>query len=947
MTTTATRTAAQIRQEFIDFFTKKQGHAFAPSSPVVPHDDPTLLFTNAGMNQFKDVFLGQGTRDFVRAANTQKCIRAGGKHNDLEDVGKDTYHHTFFEMLGNWSFGDYFKVEAIAWAWELLVTEWGIDPDRLYVTVFEGDASDGTESDTDAENIWKQFVPADRIGRFDKKDNFWEMGETGPCGPCSEIHYDGRTDEERAREPGAELVNKDHPDVIEIWNLVFIQFNRGEGGALTPLPAQHVDTGMGFERIVRVLQHKSSNYDTDVWTPIFDAIRTATGAREYTSVLDDPIDIAYRVIADHIRCLTIALTDGARPGNEGRGYVLRRILRRAVRIARQTLGVDRPVLNELVPSVVESLGGAFPELRTNPDRIATIIREEEEAFLRTIDRGLVLFDEAASSAKNTQISAEHAFGLHDTYGFPIDLTRIMAEERGLTVDEAGYESLMAAAREKSRGKDENDPTAITLPPEALAQLKYKDVAPTDDVDKFHGRPTSAHIRAIWNGTDFDNVVEPVGKRPMVAIITDKTNFYAEQGGQIADTGTIVDVDGDKSTFEVLDVQRVGDYVMHIGRLVDGELREGEPVQMMLHRPRREMTKSNHTATHVLNHALRVVMHDEEIDQRGSLVADDRLRFDFSCARGMTPDEIEEVEAHVNRVIAQNLEVFAELVPLDKAQQIHGLRAVFGERYPDPVRVVSVGVPVPTLLETPDNPDWSNHSIEFCGGTHLDFCGDAKHFVITQESALAAGIRRVIALTGPAAMAAETAARTLEDQLAAADALEGESFISAVEDASREVDELSLGTAARTRLRARLEPLREKVKAIRKSAQAENRGAVVEQARKMADMHSGPVFVNHVEGANKETLLNAMDVIRAKHENSAAMLFSADRDEGKVMIVATVPKELIGKGLKAGDWVKLAAGVCGGGGGGRPDMAQAGGKDPEKIDDAIAQAREFAWEKVND
>jgi alanyl-tRNA synthetase len=946
MTTLATRTAAQIRQDFIDFFATKHGHTFAPSSPVVPHDDPTLLFTNAGMNQFKDVFLGQGSRGYVRAANTQKCIRAGGKHNDLEDVGKDTYHHTFFEMLGNWSFGDYFKKEAIAWAWELLTTVWGVDPDRLYVTVFEGDKNDGTAADLEAEDIWKQFVPANRISRWDKKDNFWEMGDSGPCGPCSEIHYDGRSDEDRARKPGASLVNRDDPEVIEIWNLVFIQFNRGEGGKLTPLPAKHVDTGMGFERIVRVLQNKTSNYDTDVWTPIFNAIHEATGVRRYAGLLSDPIDIAYRVLADHVRCLTVALTDGARPGNEGRGYVLRRILRRAVRVAKQTMNVNEPVLYRIVPAVVDSLGGSFPELRENPERIAHVIREEEEAFLRTIDRGLVLFDEAASASTGRIISADDAFKLHDTFGFPIDLTRIMAEERGLSVDEAGYELRMKEARQKSRAVDTDDSLPITLPPEAIAQLKFKDVPPTADIDKFHGRAITAHIRAIWNGKDFDDHTHDASKRDQVAIITERTNFYAEQGGQIADTGTILDVDGDNSLFEVHEVRRAGEYVLHIGRHVKGKFAVGEHVQMILHRPRRDAVRSNHTATHLLNHALREVLSDEEIEQRGSLVADDRLRFDFSCGRGLTPEEIADVESAVNRAIEADATVYAELVPLEKAQQINGVRAVFGERYPDPVRVVSIGVPVHDLLETPTSPRWMKHSIEFCGGTHLASCGESKHFVITQETALAAGVRRIMALTGAAALAADAAGRNLLLRLNEAKSMTGDDLVEAAEEVAQLVDEIPISLTIRNHVREALEPLRDVVKTLKKQASAESRSAVVEQARALAAAHAGPVLVARVDGADRDSLMNAMDVLRARHAETAAMLFTADDDDGKVTIVASVPATMIGKGLKAGDWVKLAAGECGGGGGGRPDMAQAGGKDASKIEDAIRKARHFAQEKLS-
>jgi len=443
-------TSKEIRRQYMEYFTDKHGHTFVPSSPVVPHDDPTLLFANAGMNQFKDVFLSTGTREYSRAVNTQKCIRAGGKHNDLEDVGKDTYHHTFFEMLGNWSFGDYFKAEAIEWAWDLLTNVWGMPKDRLHATVFGGDEAEGLPPDTEAEELWKQVTdinPA-HVSRWSKKDNFWEMGDTGPCGPCAEIHVDLTPDKS-----GANLVNADDPRVIEIWNLVFIQFNRDPAGKLEPLPAKHVDTGMGFERITAVLQNTGSNYDTDVFTPVFDAIGEVTKTRAYTSLLDDPIDMAYRVIADHIRCLTFALTDGAVPGNEGRGYVLRRILRRAVRHGWQTLGMHEPFLHQLVSAVVDSMSDAFPELHKAPQQVADLIREEEEAFERTLDRGIALFEQAADKAPAAaagQIAGEDAFKLHDTFGFPLDLTQVMASERGMTVDVDGFNDLMEQAREKAR-----------------------------------------------------------------------------------------------------------------------------------------------------------------------------------------------------------------------------------------------------------------------------------------------------------------------------------------------------------------------------------------------------------------------------------------------------------------------------------------------------------------
>ena len=927
------RSALQIRREFIDFFVKKHGHAFVPSSPVVPHNDPTLLFTNAGMNQFKPLFLGQESREYSRAANSQKCIRAGGKHNDLEDVGKDTYHHTFFEMLGNWSFGDYFKAEAIAWAWELLTQVWGIEPGRLHATYFQGDPGERLEPDKEARDLWLTYLPPQRVHPGSKKDNFWEMGETGPCGPCSEIHFDATPDRS-----GGGLVNSGDPRVIEIWNLVFIQYNRAPGGALVPLPAKHVDTGMGFERVTRVLQAKDSNYDTDVFTPIFRAIREKTGAREYIGKLDDHVDTAYRVIADHIRCLTMAITDGAVPSSEGRGYVLRRILRRAVRHAHQTLGVKGSVLCELVPSVIESLGEAFPELKKNPKRVGEVIREEEEGFLKTLDRGIELFQAACGSAQNHQVSAADAFKLHDTYGFPIDLTRVMAEERGMTVDIDGYEKLMEQARQRSRAGGESDAetASLALPPDAIARLKHMGVKPTDDIDKYHGRTILAEVKAVWNGDNFDQVILP---GHTVAVILDRTNHYSEAGGQVGDSGFLQVADGE-ARFEIHDTQSYGGFVLHLGQLANGRVNVGSRVEISVNSDHREPVRANHTGTHLLNLALREVLGDG-VEQKGSLVARDRLRFDFSHGSAMSNAEIESVERLVNESIAKALAVHAENVPLAKAASINGVRAVFGERYHDPVRVVSIGVPIKDLLAEPTHPAWRGFSIEFCGGTHLADSSEARHCVITHESALAAGVRRVIALTGPAAQAAALAGAELESRATRAGRLLGEELVREVAEIGRQIDELAISAVARHRTMNLLEPLRETVRGLRKQAAGEMRDKVVEKARQLADVASGDVIVDVLFDADKDSLLSAMDAVRAKRPDAAAMLFTPDFDESKVTIVAAVPKPMIARGLKAGEWVKQAATVCGGSGGGRPDLAQAGGKDPKKIDDAIAMARAFA------
>ena len=942
MSTPPFRSAAQVRRDFIDYFVAKAGHTFVPSSPVVPHDDPTLLFTNAGMNQFKDVFLATGSRTYKRAVNSQKCIRAGGKHNDLEDVGKDTYHHTFFEMLGNWSFGDYFKAEATDWAWDLLTKVWGLPKDRLHATYFQGDPAENLAPDHEARELWLRYLPESQIHPGNKKDNFWEMGESGPCGPCSEIHFDqtpGKT--------GASLVNAGDPRVIEIWNLVFIQFNRGADSKLTPLPAKHVDTGMGFERITRILQGKDSNYDTDIWMPIFMAIEQQTGARAYRGKLEDHIDIAYRVIADHIRCLTMAITDGARPSNDGRGYVLRRILRRAVRHAHQTLNVKGAMLHKLVNSVVQSLGEAFPELRKNPQQVADVIREEEEAFLKTLDRGLELFNNAAGG---NAISADDAFKLHDTYGFPIDLTRVMAEERGITVDVEGFEQLMEKARQKSRGAGDASGIGerdLSLPPDAIARLKHMGIKPTADIDKYHGRPIRAKVEAIWTGSDFDDHTDESHKSDLCAIITDQTNFYAEAGGQIGDTGRIVDVDGDRSEFVVEQTKSFGGYVLHIGRLNRGEINVGETVQLQLPGERRQAIRANHTSTHLLNWALRDVLGDE-VHQRGSLVADDRLRFDYSSGRAMKHEEFERVETLVNEQIMKRFPVFAEIVPLETAKRIRGVRAVFGEKYPDPVRVVSIGMSAKDLLADPGNQRWLAYSLEFCGGTHLNTTDEARKFIIVSESALAAGVRRIIGLTGAAAVAADLAGAELESRAMNASNLANDLLPTEFEEIVKLSEQLTLSAARRHRIAQIIESLRSRVKSIRKSSQSAARGGIVDQARELVERtpHSnGKIIVEQILGADKDSLLAAMDVIKAKRPDAAAMLLSANEVESKVLIVAAVPKTIIDLGLKAGDWVKQAAAACGGSGGGKPDSAQAGGKEPAKIQDAIAAALAFAQQKI--
>ena len=929
-------TASEIRRKYLEFFAEQAGHTIVPSSPVVPLDDPTLLFTNAGMNQFKDVFLGQGTRPYTRAVDTQKCIRAGGKHNDLEDVGRDTYHHTFFEMLGNWSFGDYFKPEAIEWAWKLLTEVYGIDGDRIYASYFGGNTAAGLESDEEARELWRRHLPAERILPFDMKDNFWEMGETGPCGPCSEIHFDrvGGRD-------ASSIVNEDDPNVLEVWNLVFIQYNREADGTLVPLPARHVDTGMGFERLTSVLQDKPSNYDTDLWSPVFESIRSRCDAPAYEGTLEGHADIAYRVIADHARCLTSALADGAAPGSDGRSYVLRRILRRAVRHGHQTFGAKDPFLADIVPSVVETLGEVFPEMRERMDRIQTVITAEEEAFRRTLDRGLTLFADAADRSSRSGekvVSGADAFRLHDTFGFPIDLTEVMAEERGMTVDLDGYEQLMEEARETSRsGSDETD-LVVTMPPDVLARLEDSGVTPADDGAKFETTSTTSTIRAIWDGASLLEHADP-GRR--IGLLLDRTTFYGEQGGQVGDQGRIVANGDPGGLFIVEDTRRVGDHVLHVGHVESGGLDVGETVDCRVDEDRRDDIRRNHTATHMLNLALREVA-GRESDQRGSMVAPDRLRFDYAATQPLTPEQLCRVEELVRDGISGGLPVDTAIVPLENAKQVDSVRAIFGEQYPDPVRMVSIGATVEEMLSDPHRKDWMDLSAEFCGGTHLENTSEAGEFVLLSEQGLAAGVRRVVALTGEAARTARAEADAFGARIKALSTDESaEGLPTEVDGLVRDFEEANIGTTDRIRLGEGIERLRKAAKKARKAVSSANKGEMVERAREIAESSDGPVVIARMDGADKDSLLAAMDTIRGNREEVGVLLLAVDEDAGKVVIVSRVPDNLIASGLKAGDWVKVAAQACGGGGGGRPDSAQAGGKDPSRADEALEAAREHA------
>jgi len=1307
--------ASEIRQQFIDFFMDKCGHTFVPSSPCVPHDDPTLMFANAGMNQFKPIFLGQQQPDVdkwpgvkpgmaTRAANSQKCIRAGGKHNDLDDVGHDTYHHTFFEMLGNWSFGDYFKKEAIAWAWELLTDVWGVDGSRLHATYFEGDADEGLEPDTEARDLWLQILPPERVHPGNKKDNFWEMGDTGPCGPCSELHIDLTPDKS-----GAALVNGDDARVIEIWNLVFIQFNRSADG-LSPLPAKHVDTGMGFERIASVLQGMDanrlgqfSNYDTDVFTPIFSAIKNVTGADQYQGLLEDQLeladqsdssdqsrarkeavtvtqpgpsgkartpestnknrsdgpipdayfitfhtygtwlhgtdrgsvdaihnehgtpfnsedaareeraaldmkgeavtlnkdqiaivdktvrevcnhrgwqlhecnvrtnhvhvvinadaapervmndlkayatrrlveanafppdtkawtrhgstrylwnenevgracdyvregqgaslvdvgstsaaghaarprdaqrlplpdgrgsdrqqaasdsgdsitreavmrDVTYRVIADHIRTLTFALTDGAVPSNDGRGYVLRRILRRAVRYGRQFFDMHEPFLYKLVPVVVDTMAEAFPELKTahggkNVEHVSEIVRDEEASFGKTLDRGIALFNEAAepllklqravadylellnsinesnldqfsgdaclkhsevviniareigyqtelsplkqfaasgytlSEYHNTQdieslkkelsrvrkegqpclesimLSGRDAFRLHDTFGFPIDLTELMASELGLAVDIAEYKRLMDEARDKARAGSSSQ--GLILPDEATNN-------DTDDSSKYND-PLSP-VEANYLGGVATSVDGLSG------MVFDRTCFYGEQGGQVGDIGHIEFPQG---TINIVRTVREKNAVIHLYNVrnleqLSGELNHGDQARLSVDVNHRRPIMSNHTATHVLNWALREVLGDH-VQQKGSLVDAEKTRFDLSHNAAISDDELARIEKLVNDQIDEELPVHTKVVDQKAAREVNTLRAVFGEKYPDQVRVVSVGVPVDELLADPKNAEWMKYSVEFCGGTHVTSTKSINAFRLIEESAVSKGIRRVVGVTGERAAAADKAAvdlaREIDEALKLADIAAANATNEASQKDSGEhphaegqsvdeieklaaslnqsINETELPVLAKAKLRGQLGGLAERLKEAKK-AQAKASAAdimgqldeILAAAQTIGDMK---LCTANLGTAPVDQMRSAADSLRDRAGSSVVLL--AAENDGRVVLLAAVTKDLVGKGIKAGDLIKEVAPVVGGKGGGRPDMAQGGGSDASKIDDALAAAIDWCKGKV--
>lgn len=963
-------TSKQIRQMFLDFFIEKHNHLYVHSSSVIPHDDPSLLFTNAGMNQFKPIFLGtvdpnSDMSKYTRTVNSQKCIRAGGKHNDLDDVGKDVYHHTFFEMLGNWSFGDYFKKEICAWAWELLTEIYRLPKDRLYVTYFGGKPELGLKPDNECRDIWLQIgVPADRVLPFGMKDNFWEMGETGPCGPCTEIHFDriGNRD-------AAPLVNADVADVLEIWNLVFIQFNRESDGSLRVLPKKHVDTGMGLERVVSVIQGKSSNYDTDLFVPLFDAITKNTGCRPYRGLVgiddDDGIDMAYRVVADHARTLTIALSDGGLPDNTGRGYVLRRILRRAVRYAHEKLNAKAGMFANLVDVVVQILADLFVELKKDPQSVKDVINEEEAQFLKTLSRGQRLLERTILKLGNEKVlPGDIAWRLYDTYGFPLDLTQLMIEERGLSVDTAGYDEAKRQAQIVSQGKGVGVDAGIGLDVHSINELQSRGIPPTNDLPKYDYEPVSndiltpyvfsqceASIIAIRCNAQFI-ADEEVKSGQECGLLLDQTCFYAEQGGQLYDEGYMVKIGDEETEFTVKNVQVKGGYVLHIG-ILEGALKVGDSVKLCIDEERRRLIMNNHTGTHILNFALRQVL-AADADQRGSLVAPDRLRFDFASKGAMSVKQVKETEAIAVGVIKENKPVYAKEASLAQAKSVQGLRAVFDEVYPDPVRIVSIGISVDELLEDPNSPGGLTTSVEFCGGTHLAHAGHVGNFVITSEEAIAKGIRRIVAMTGPEATKALNKADVLQNELnKLKDLMSNDDITEKVRsrqivDLNEEVSHAIIPYWRKDELRSQLKDMKKILDDKDRARKAAVMVQVAEEAKLFIEENPDQKFVvkDFQAGSNAKALDGALKQFKSLSSNTAVMLFSTDFEGGKIICLSNVPKTLVERGLRASEWVQHISSTIDGKGGGKDEAAQAVGNNPKSLKEAVNMSVKFAEMKLN-
>ncbi|KAL9623779.1 MAG: hypothetical protein Q9160_002010 [Pyrenula sp. 1 TL-2023] len=944
-------TAQKVRSTFLDYF-EKRGHTFAKSSSVVPLNDPTLLFANAGMNQFKSIFLGtvDPNSDFAqlrRAVNSQKCIRAGGKHNDLDDVGKDSYHHTFFEMLGNWSFGDYFKKEAIQFSWELLTKVYGLDPDRLYVTYFEGNPAGNLEPDLEAKQVWESVgVAHDHILTGDMKDNFWEMGEQGPCGPCSEIHYDrigGRN--------AAHLVNQDDPNVLEIWNNVFIQYNREPDKSLKPLPNKHVDTGLGFERLVSVLQDKSSNYDTDVFTPLFKTIQEITGALPYSGKFGeedkDGIDTAYRVVADHVRTLTFAISDGAYPNNDGRGYVIRRVLRRGARYARKYFNVEiGDFFSKVVPTLVEQLGAMFPEIKQKESDVKDALDEEEVSFAKTLDRGERQFETYAEQSKKKNSKALHGadvWRLYDTFGFPVDLTRLMAEERDLEIDDNEFEVARLKAKEASKGEKKAAADLVKLDVHDLSILeKMPGVPKTNDDAKFGRENITSHIKAIYHAKTFLDDTSSIPSGEQLGIILDRTNFYAEQGGQENDTGKIV-IDG-RAELEVDNVQSYAGYVLHTGFMKYGSFQNGDEVIAEYDELRRSPIRNNHTGTHILNFALREVLGDG-IDQKGSLVAQEKLRFDFSHKAAVSDAELKTIEDKSTEYIRQNFAVYAQDVPLATAREITGVRAVFGETYPDPVRVVSVGVELDEILNNIQDPRWREVSIEFCGGTHVQKTGDIKDLVVLEESGIAKGIRRIIAVTGSDAHEVQRVAEEFAERLTKLEKTPlSPQKEQSVKTMSLELNNLSISAVRKNELRAQFAKIHKEVlesqKAQQKMEVKKAQEAVQAYFKDPKNEGKVTMIAKLPISGNAKAVSDAINQVKAKMPDKSVYLFAVDEEQGKVVHGCHVSADATKQGASASSWAGAVSGVVGGKAGGKAPISIGNGTDVGKVDEAIKTAEEY-------
>ena len=867
----------QIRQAFLDFFKEKE-HAIVPSAPMVVKNDPTLMFTNAGMNQFKDIFLGNAAPFAKRAADTQKCLRVSGKHNDLEEVGHDTYHHTMFEMLGNWSFGDYFKKEAIEWSWELLTKVFGIDPERLYATVFEGYEPDGLGLDEEARDNWLKFLPADRVLLGNRKDNFWEMGEQGPCGPCSEIHIDLRDDEERKRVPGRELVNKSDPLVIEIWNLVFMQFNRKADGSLEKLPHNNVDTGMGFERLCMALQGKKSNYDTDVFTPLLSKIGDIAG-KDYANS-DEKVRIAMRVVADHVRAITFSIADGQLPSNVKAGYVIRRILRRAVRYAYTFLGVKEPLLYKLVPTLVEQMGSSYPEIAKQESLISKVIKEEEDAFLRTLERGIRLMDDLVSKCRaegGKTIKGADAFVLYDTFGFPIDLTELIAKENNLEVDLPGFEAELKKQKERSRNADakkEGDWVYVSAPEEESVFTGYDNTC-ENDVKILRYREVKTKGKDLFH------------------IVLSKTPFYAESGGQVGDSGYIQNQAGEK--IAIINTVKENGLSIHVSEKLPSDVEGVFTAQ--IDEEKRLSTTANHSATHLLDYALRKIL-GTHIEQKGSFVSPQVLRFDFSHFEKVQPDKLREVEKLVNSLIRKDIrkEEMRDM-PIEEAKKL-GAIALFGEKYGDKVRVIKFG-----------------DSVEFCGGTHIPSTGMIGYFKILSESAIAAGVRRIEATTG----------KTAED------------LIYAAEDMIASLRELFKNSPnvidSAKKLMMENESFRKQAEEMMK----EKAAAIKDSAKQNKDMVGGIDFIRLKGEFPMELMKTVAFMLRSECSNT---VFAAGiTDSAKPGLVLMYTDDLVAKGMNAGKDIRPAAKFINGGGGGQPFFASAGGKNVEGIDAALDSIKE--------